>query len=417
MAGLWQRVGAMLGLAPQAQGSNTITTSEDLARVLLRRGWGTKAGVPVTVETALMVAALNAAVSVLAESVAQLPLVLYRRRTGGGKERATDHPLWRLLHEQPNAWQTSFELREMMTLHLALWGNAYAYKVPLPSQGGRVAELQPLHPDRVRVEQGPDLRVTYRVSLPGGDQVTLPRERVFHLRDRSIDGVRGESRLRSGRDTIGLALVAEQWGAQLFGNGARPGGVLYTDKTLGPEQVQAIAESWKAAHGGENALGTAVLDGGFKWSPLTMNNTDAQFIELRRFQIAEISRLYRVPPHMLGDLERATFSNIEHQSLEFVKYSLMPWLRRWETAIYSQLVPQDSGLFAEFLVEGLLRGDTKSRYESYQIAIMNGWMSPNEVRERENMNPREGGDEFRTAESLFGKPKSTGERNEPAQAA
>jgi HK97 family phage portal protein len=399
---------------PKAQGGgNSISTSKELEEVLLRQDWRSKSGVPVTTETAMMVSAVSAAVSIIAESVAQLPLVIYRK-TGDRKERATDLPLWTLLHDKPNEWQTSFEFREMLTLHVALWGNAYAFKNIVPSQN-RITELLPIHPDRVQVEQDDRYVVTYRVSLPSGEQIILPKDRVFHIRDRSFNGYQGMSRLKHGRDSIGLALVAEQWGAQLFGNGARPSGVLSTTSKLNGDQIKQIAESWRAAHGGGNALGTAVLDDGMTWSALTMNNTDAQFLELRKFQISEISRLYRIPPHMLGDLERATFSNIEHQSLEFVKYSLMPWLKRWETAINTQLIGVGSANYAEFLVEGLLRGDTKSRFEAYQIAIMNGWMSPNEVRMRENLNPRDGGDDFMPAESLFGKrgggdePKTTAE--------
>lgn len=393
--------------------ANTLTTSRQLEQVLLSREGFTAARVAVTPQTALMVAAVSAAVGLLSESTAQLPVHVYRR-VGGNKERVDDHAVARLLGSRPNGWQDAFQFRELMTSWLCLWGNAYAFKNRLGD--GRLYELLPIHPDRVQPQQADDYRVTYQVVLASGEQVTLPRDAVFHLRDRSLDGLKGLSRLRSGRDSIGLALVAERWGAQLFGNGGRPSGVLSTDQKLNGEQITQIAESWKAAHGGENALGTAVLDGGFKWEPLTMNNNDAQFLETRKFQIAEISRLYRVPPHMLGDLERATFSNIEHQSLDFVRFSLLPWLRRWEFAINTQLVDQREGVFAEYLVEGLLRGDTKTRYEAYQIGIQNGWLSPNEVRGFENLNPRDGGDEFKPASNLYGNP-SDGGRREPAQTA
>lgn len=401
---------------PRASG-NTITTSAELEQVLLRRGFESRSGIPVTAETAMMVAAVGSAVSLLAESVAQLPLVIYRRRADNGKDRAPEHPLWRLLHDRPNGFQNAFEFREMLTLHLLLWGNGYAFKNRLRtgSRAGQVSELLPLHPDRVQPEQDERYVVTYRVALPSGDHLILPADRVFHIRDRSFDGVVGASRLRQGQDSIGLSLAAERWGAQLFGNGARPSGVLSSDQKLTKDQITQIAESWKAAHGGENALGTAVLDGGMKWEPLVMNNRDAQFLETRKFQISEVARIYRLPPHMIGDLERATHSNIEHQGLEFVKYSLMPWLRRWEMAINTQLLDPGQDVFAEFLVEGFLRGDLKSRYDAYAIGVQNGWLSPNEIRGLENMNPREGGDEYKPAANLFGSPSGGGD--EPAQPA
>ena len=379
-------------LAPKA----AITSSKELADVLGANGSVSFTGITVTPDVAMMVAAVGAAVSLLSETVAQIPLPLYRRRADGGKEKATDNPLWMLLHDKPNSWQNSFEFREMLTLHLLLWGNCYAFMSRQRSgrANGLVIELVPIHPDRVKVEQDDNHVVTYRVSLAKGEMVTVPARDMFHIRDRSIDGFRGISRLKYGQDSIGLARVTERWGAQLFGNGARPSGVLSTDGMLNDEQVKRLGESWKAAHGGENALGTAVLDGGLKWTPLAMTSHDSQYLENRKFQIAEISRIYRIPPHMLGDLDKATFSNIEHQSLEFVKFSLMPWLKRWEGAINTQLLNPTEEYFAEFVVEGLLRGDIKSRYEAYQIGVMNKWLSPNEIREKENMNPREGGDVY-----------------------
>ncbi|HKJ75230.1 MAG TPA: phage portal protein [Alphaproteobacteria bacterium] len=393
--------------APRAQG-NTITTSKQLEEVLLQRDGMTRAGITVTQDVAMMVAALSAAVSLISECVAMLPLIVYRRREDDGKDRVPRDPLYRLLHDKPNDWQSSFEFREMLTAHLMLWGNGYAFKNRL--RNGRVAELLPIHPDRVEPKQDEQYRITYKVNLPSGEQVTVAADRIFHLKDRSFDGVKGLSRLKSGRDTIGLALIAERWGAQLFGNSARPSGVLTSKERLSPEQMKELRESWQAQNSGENALGTAVLDAAFDWKSLAFNNSDAQYVETRKFQIAEIARLYRIPPHMLGDLERATFSNIEQQSLEFVKYTLMPWLRRWETAIGTQLIGANSNLFAEFLIEGFLRGDTKSRYESYAIALQNKIMNVNEVRTREGMNPREGGEMFENPAITPG-----GQGNEPAQ--
>ena len=373
-----------------------LTNSKDLESVLIADGAASFTGVTVTPEVALMVAGVSAATSLLAETVAQIPLNVYERTPDGGKGRAVNNPLWGLLHNQPNNWQNSFEFRELLSMHLLLWGNCYAFinRRATGVSRGEITELLPIHPDRVKVEQDENYVVTYRIAIADGEQIVLPRDRVFHIRDRSFDGITGRSRLKSGRDSIGLARVTERWGAQLFGNGARPSGILKTDQRLNQEQFDRIRQSWKAAHGGENALGTAVLDNGFDFKAMAMTNDEAQFLETRKFQLVEIARIFRIPPHMLADLERSTFSNIEHQSLEFVKYSLMPWLRRWENAINTQLLDPSGDVFAEFLVDGLLRGDLKSRYEAYAIAKQNKWMNTNEIRERENMNPIDGGDVF-----------------------
>lgn len=400
-------------VSPSRDVKAELTTSKELEDVLIARGMESFAGVNVTPQVAMMVSAVSAATSLLSETAAMLPLMIYRRRADGGKERAADHPLYRLLHEKPNGWQDSFQFLEFVTLHLLLNGNGYAIKVrrktgPLR---GQVLELLPVHSDRVKVDQRGDYSLEYRIALADGATLIAPQSEVFHIRDRSLNGYEGASRLKSGRDAIGLARVTERWGAQLFGNGARPSGILTTDGTLDEQQVARLRDSWKAAHGGENALGTAVLDGGLKWQALAMTSEDSQFLETRKHQIAEIARIYRVPPHMLADLERATFSNIEHQSLEFVKYSLMPWLRRWESAINTQLLEPGGEYFAEFVVDGLLRGDTKSRYEAYASALQNEWMNKNEVRALENLNPVEGGEEFRNPAI---NPKDGGP-DEPAQ--
>lgn len=379
--------------APRAE----LTTSKQLEDVLIQGDALSAAGINVTPEVAMAVMSVSAAVSLISETAAQVPLHVYRRLPGGGKERAEDHYLWPLLHDQPNSWQDTFAWREMSFLHLLLWGNAYSFKLRsrAPGRGGAIRELIPLHPDRVRVEQDENYRVTYTVALPNGSTIKLAATEVFHLRDRTIDGFRGISRLKHGRESIGLARITERWGSQLFGNGTRPSGMLTTEQNLDETAIKQLRESWKAAHGGDNALGTAVLDGGLKWTPLSMNSDDAQFLETRRFQIGEIARLFRIPPHMLGDLERATFNNIEHLSLEFVKYSMMPWFRRFEAAAQVQLLRGSRDYFVAFVPDALLRGDVKSRFEAYSSALQNEWMTRNEVRERENLNPVPGGDEFK----------------------
>lgn len=394
---------------PQAA-ANTITTSRELAEVFASGVVDTRAGVPVTPQDAMRTPAVASAVGILAESVAQVPLILYRR-VGDGKERATDHPLWSVLSKKPNGWQGTFAFREYMQTQLALYGNAYAFKNMV---GGRLFELLPLHPNRVAVDQDDNWNIKYRVSLPGGKTLETDRSRIFHITDRSFDSVVGSSRVRLNRDAIGLTQRLENYGSSLFGNGARPDILLHTEQNLSPEAVALIRDSWKSAHGGDNVGGVAVMDSGIKAETMSMTSTDAQFLENRKFQIAECARIWRIPPHMIGDLEKATFSNIEQQSLEFVKYTLVPWWRRWEDAVNTQLI-DDPDLFVEFLADGLLRGTQKERYESYQVAIQNGWMTRNEVRVRENLNPIEGGDEITPATNLFPSPGGDDGNDQPAE--
>lgn len=382
-----------------------LTTSKELEQVLIAGGSETNAGVPVTPEKALRAAAVAAAVGIIAESVAQLPLHFYRR-LDRGKERVRDNPTAALLSGRPNVFQNGFEFIETLTSHMVLWGNAYAVKI---TSGRRLIELLPIHPNRVDVSQDNRYRLNYSVSLQNGEYLELPSDRVLHLRDRSLDGITGISRVMLGKDSVGLALQTERHGARLFANGVRPSGILTTDVTLSKEAIDKLRAAFTAASGGEGAYGVPVLDNGIKFASMSMESDKAQFLETRKFQIAEVARMFRVPPHMLGDLDRATFANVEQMSLEFVQYTLMPWLRRWEYAINTQLLgPGD--VFAEFLVDGLLRGDFASRVEGYSKALMDGWLSVNEVRELENRSPIDGGDEYRQAESVFG---PNGDRDGP----
>lgn len=344
-------------------------------------------GQSVTADTAMQVAAVYACVRVLAESVAQLPLTLMERTSDGGKQPAREHRLWGVLHDSPNPYQTSFEWREMMQGHLGLRGNAYSFINRVGD--GRVHSLDPIHPGRVTVEQLPDYTVRYHVRRADGGTKEYGAAQILHLHGLSSNGVTGLSPLRLARESIGLALATADHGSRLFGNGARPGGVLSTDKQLSTEAQARLKASWQSAHGGDNRLGTAVLEEGLTWTAIGMTSEDAQFLETRKFQRNEIASIFRVPPHLIGDLERATFSNIEHQSLEFVVHSLMPWLVRWEQRLNTALLTTEERrrYFVKFNVAGLLRGDLKSRYDAYHIAIGDGWLNRNEVRELEDRNP------------------------------
>ncbi len=358
----------------------------------LSAGGIAQTGIRVDAVRALNASAVYACVKVLAESVASLPLITYEVQGDGGKHRATDHPLFELLHDQPNAFQSSFEFREMMMGHVALSGNAYAQIIP--GRRGFAEQLIPLHPDRMRAEKLVNGRLRYVYNREDGQRVDFNQEDIHHLRGWSADGVTGMSVVGLARDSIGLAIATESYGGRYFSQNAQPGGVLEHPAKLSDEAGKRITSSWQSAHAGvPNAHKVAVLEEGLKWHQIGLSNEDSQFLETRKFQIAEIARWFRIPPHMIGDLEKATFSNIEHQSINFVVHTLRPWLVRWEQAIRRDLILRPEQFTVEFVADGLLRGDTKSRYEAYSQGINAGWMTRNEVRRLENLNPLPGLDE------------------------
>jgi len=363
----------------------------------LRGGIGTASGVMVSDEGALAYGAVLACVRVLSESVATLPCILYERmeRDGhAGKRRASEHPLYRVLHTQPNPEMTSFEFWEMAIVHLLLWGNFYAEIVV--DGRGEVSALWPIPPRMVTPRRLADKRLVYDLEIPE-DPRTFDAERVFHVASMRTNGLKGLSVVGQAREAIGLGMAAERYGASVFGNGVVPGGVLEHPGALSDGAYERLQATWKDRHQGlENAHRLAILEEGMKYSRIGVPPEDAQFLETRKFQRSEIAGMFRVPPHMIGDLDRATFSNIEHQSTEYVMYSLQPWLRRIEArALVSLLLRRDQKrFFAEFLVDGLLRGDSVSRNQAYSTARQWGWMSVNEIRQRENMNPVDGGDIF-----------------------
>jgi len=356
-------------------------------------GGMTAAGVKVTEDISLQSTTVFAAMRIIAESVASLPLVIFRRR-GRAKERATDHPLYGVLHDLANGELTAMELRETIMGHAALWGTAYG-EIEYDA-AGQVRGLWPLRADSgfpIHDEAG-KLWLQYR--LPGGQEVRLPWYRIHKVQGISRDGVVGYEPIRLAAQAVGLILGTERYGAAFFQNGARPGGVLEHPGHLNPKARDALRAQWTAMHSGlNNAQRVAILEEGMKFNALGIPNEEAQFLQTRQFQVTEIARLFRIPPHMLADLDRATFSNIEHQSLEFVMHTLRPWLVRVEQAIYRDLLTpaERQTLFARHIVEGLLRGDTTSRYAGYQSGINTGWMTRNEARELEDLNPLDGLDE------------------------
>lgn len=370
-----------------------ITTPADLLRHVLRTG-DTDSGAVVTVESAMRVAAVYSCVRVLSEDLAKLPLIVYRRRKDGGKDRASNHWLQRLLNVAPNPWQTAFEFREMMQAQVDLCGNAFALKTIVREE---VRELLPVPAWRVTVEQRRDWTIGYALELPSGERVPVPGERMFHLPGLSLDGIEGLSPIGYQREIIGLAMQLTKHGARLFKNGAQLGGVLEHPSKLSKDAAQRLRESFDEKYASaDNAWKTVLLEEGMKFSKTAMTSEDSQFLDTQKYSRSQIAGAYRVPPHKIGDLERATFSNIEQQETAYVADALLPRSRRWESRVVRSLVPEreQATVFAEHLFEGLLRGDTQTRYTAYGQAIKDGWMTRNEARERENLNRADGLDEF-----------------------
>ena len=349
------------------------------------------AGKNVSERSAMQMTAVYACVRVLSEAVAGLPLHLYRYTDQGSKEKATDHPLYFLLHDEPNPEMCSFVFRETMMTHLLLWGNAYAQIIR--NGKGEVIAIYPLMPNRMTVDRDENGQLFYQYQLSRddaqtmkGSMVKLKPSEVLHIPGLGFDGLVGYSPIAMAKNAIGLSIATEEYGSKFFANGAAPGGVLEHPGTL--KNPARVRESWNQAFGGSaNANKVAVLEEGMHFTPISIAPDQAQFLETRKFQLNEIARIFRVPPHMIGDLERATFSNIEHLSLEFVKYSLDPWLVRWEQSMARVLFTDDEkkNYFIKFNVDGLLRGDYQSRMSGYSVGIQNGFLSPNDVRELENM--------------------------------
>ena len=362
---------------------------------------GSVAGKRVNERSAMQMTAVYSCVRILAEAVAGLPLHLYRYKEDGGKEKALDHPLYLLLHDEPNPEMSSFVFRETLMTHLLLWGNAYAQIIR--NGRGEVMALYPLMPDRMAVDRDDKGQLYYEYTTSADDApiskgsiVRLKPSDVLHIPGLGFDGLVGYSPIAMAKNAIGLAIATEEYGSKFFANGAQPSGVLEHPGTI--KDPQRVRDSWMSQFGGSaNSNKIAVLEEGLKYTPISISPEQAQFLETRKFQINEIARIFRVPPHMVGDLEKSSFSNIEQQSLEFVKYTLEPWLVRWEQSIQRTLFSADEKkrYFVRFNVEGLLRGDYASRMNGYAVGRQNGWMSANDIRELENLDripAEEGGD-------------------------
>ena len=349
-------------------------------------------GKSVNEKTALQTTAVYACVRILAETIASLPLHTYRY-SPSGKEKAETHPLYYLLHSEPNPEMTSFVFRETLMGHLLLWGNAYAQIIR--NGRGTVMALYPLLPNKMLVNRT-DQGILYYQYEKDGQTYFLSSQDVLHIPGLGFDGLIGYSPIGMAKNAIGMAIATEEYGAKFFANGANPGGVLEHPGVV--KDPARVRDSWNAVYqGSSNAHRVAVLEEGMKFQSIGIPPEQAQFLETRKFQLNEIARIFRIPPHMIGDLEKSSFSNIEQQSLEFVMYTLDPWVVRWEQAMQRALLSEGEKrqYFVKFNVDGLLRGDYQSRMNGYAVGRQNGWLSSNDIRELENLNrisSEEGGD-------------------------
>lgn len=356
----------------------------------------TKSGQLVTPLRAMQTSAVYACVGLLADTIAQMPLKLYQG-SGMTRRERRDHWIYKLLVKRPNSWQTGFMFRNNAMMNLCLRGNFFAYKVRDAS--GRIVELLPLSADSVGVRQLENWELEYRLTLKGGSSRICSQKDIFHVAYRSLNGFSGISPIGWQRETVGLTLSAQEYGSRTFKNGARPSGVLSMDGSLTPESSKRIREEWADVYGGENTGRVAVLEKGTSYAPISMTNADAQFLETRKFQVEEIARIFGVPLFMIQSTEKTTSwgSGIEQMMMGFKTMTLNPYIECWEGAIYRDLITEaeengDEDLEIKFNADGLLQGDIKTRFYSYQLGINMGIYSPNEVRELENLNPYDGGD-------------------------
>lgn len=349
-------------------------------------------GVVVTADTAMNLAVVFACVKVLAETIGSLPLMVYERRADG-KQRKVNHPLYRLLHDSPNPEMTSMQWRETAMAHLLLHGNHFSEIVFDPQNPTRVKELWPLPPGKVSITRAAG-ELLYKIE---GYPKLLPKEKILHIRGLSLDGITGLSPIAYARETIGIGLAGQEYASRFFSNDATPGGVVSHPGQLGDAAYKHIEESIeKKTQSLSKKHKFLILEEGMKWERISMSPEDAQLLESRKFSVEEIARIFRLPLHKIQSMDKATFSNIEQQAIEFATDSVRPWLVRFEQEIAMKLVSEAERetIFAEFLVDGLLRGDIKSRYEAYNIGRNGGWLSANDIRRLENMNDINSGDVY-----------------------
>ncbi|CAM8490072.1 phage portal protein [Morganella morganii] len=390
--------------------SGTGMSSSELSE-MIGLTYDTYSGRRVSPQLAMQLTAVFSCVRVLAESVGMLPCSLYEQLETGNR-RAVRERLNRLLSVNPNNYMTPQEFWELLIACLCLRGNFYAYKVKAL---GEVVELLPLDPSSVTPKLNSKWEPEYQVTFPDGRHDTLTQDDIWHVRIFTLDGLTGLSPIAYAKQAVGLGLATEEHGSRLFGNGAVTSGVLQTDQYLKDDAWERLRTDFENRHQGlVNAHKPMILEMGLKWQQISMTSEDAQFLETRKFQLEEICRIFRVPLHMIQNTDRATFNNIENLGIGFINYSLVPYLTRIEQRINAGLVkPSKQGVFyAKFNAGALLRGDMKSRFDAYATGINWGIYSPNECRELEELNPREGGDIWLTPMNMTTKPESSPEKEE-----
>ena len=372
-------------------------------------GQETSSGIKLTDDKIMGIPAVFACVRVLSESIASLPLITYQRMAGDDKRRAKDFSLYSILHDSPNPLMTAFELREMMVGHLALRGNAYCF---IEREDGTIVALWPLNPKNIKVEiQGRDLIYIHQSD---GDEKKYQSEDILHIRGLSSDGIIGYSPLTMLRDTFGAAKAVGNYADNYFKNDASPGGILTTDQDLG-DNAEDLRNAWnKGFRGSGNKHKVAILGGGLRWESVGISPQDSQMIESQKFSVIQIARIFRVPLNLIMDYDRSTYSNVTEQNRSFLVHTLTPWLERIEQAIFRSLLTEQEKMryFVEHLTHNFLRGDTKERYEAYQIARQTGFLSVNEIRKFENMNSVEGGDSYETPQVQVTQQKALREQKE-----
>lgn len=385
-----------------------LDTPEKIAD-FLRNGQETNSGTAVNSNSAMRVAAVFRCVSLISGAVATMPLQLKRRVSERETRPASDEPVAQLFGRRPNRWMTPSGLKRMLTAHVLLRGNAYALKVF--DHRGRVTALIPIHPDRLKPKQQADLSIVYEYTRPNGSKVDLEQREVLHLIGLTLDGIRGISVIQYAREAIGLSMQTEAHGATVFKNGASVGAVLISKRKLGQEAQDNLRHSLEGYRGSENAHKTLILEEDMDFKPLGMTAEDAQYIETRKFTRSEIAMFFGVPPHMLGDTEKSTSwgSGIEQQSQGFVAYTLEDWLTTWEETGDRDLLTDDD-LFWRFNRAALIRGDIKARYEAYNIGRQAGFLSVNDIRGFEDLNPVDGGDTYLEPLNM----QQAGAANEPS---
>ena len=386
--------------------ADVAATPQELADML--GGWSLDgySGRKISRKSAMQLTAVFACVRVLTESVGMLPCHLYEQK-GRLREKAVNHPIHKLLYVKPNDYMTPQEFWELLVACLCWKGNFYGYKVKTL---GKVSEILPIDPDCVEPKLDSNWNPVYKVTFKDGSQDVLTQDEIWHVRILTLDGLTGLSPISYARQAISLGLDTEEFGGNLFKNGAVGSGSLETDQQLSDDAYKRLKEDFQNRHQGmDNMHKPFILEMGLKWNQITMKAEDTQFLETRKFQKDEICAIFRVPPHMIANLEKATFSNIEHQAQSFVNYSLMPYLTRIEQRINIGLLndTEQGRYYAKFNAGALLRGDMKSRFESYGKAIQWGIYSPNDCLELEDRNPREGGDIYLTPMNMTTKPEAS----------